>query len=60
VKTPDASPLDVYRFRFLRQRLKFRKAITILGLWKVLKEEWSKVTPATCKNVMNSWKNGFV
>jgi hypothetical protein len=26
------------------------------GLWKLIKEEWGKVTPEMVRNVMGSWK----
>jgi hypothetical protein len=56
VKSPDASPLDFYGFGHLKQALFKRKATTLEGIWKVLVDEWKKVTPETCRKVFNSWK----
>ena len=56
VKSPDASPMDFYGFGMLKQALFKRRARTLPGLWKALKEEWSKVTPEMCVKVFESWK----
>lgn len=56
VKSPDASPMDFFGFGYLKQRLFRRKASTLDGLWKVLQEEWNKVTPELALKVMESWK----
>lgn len=55
-KSPDISPLDFFGFGFLKQRLFHRKATTVSGLWKVLKQEWASVTPEMCRKVFGSWK----
>jgi len=55
-KSPDISPMDFYGFGFLKQRLFLRQATTLQGLWKVLKDEWGKVTPEMCKTVFDTWK----
>jgi len=56
VKSPDISPMDFFGFGFMKQRLFSRKPKTLEGLWKVIKEDWSKVTPQMVLNVMKSWK----
>ena len=56
VKSPDISPMDFFAFGFLKQVLFLRKASTLPGLWKVLQDEWTKVTPAKCTEVFDSWK----
>jgi hypothetical protein len=56
VKSPDASPMDFFGFGFMKQQLFRRKATSMDGLWKVLKEEWRKVTIEMVNKVMESWK----
>ena len=56
VKSPDASPMDFYGFGFLKQQLFKRKAKTLEGVWKVLNDEWNKVSLITIRKVMESWK----
>jgi hypothetical protein len=56
VKSPDLTPMDFFGFGFLKQRLFNRKASTINGVWKLVQEEWNKITPMMVPNVMNSWK----
>ncbi|OXA36984.1 hypothetical protein Fcan01_28233 [Folsomia candida] len=57
VKSPDGSPMDFYAFGALKQSLKTRHPETLEGLWKVLKDEWSKITPAKIQEVFGSWKS---
>jgi hypothetical protein len=56
VKSPDISPMDFFGFGFLKQSLFHRKARSLDGLWKALKEEWAKVTPEKCVEVFDAWK----
>lgn len=56
VKSPDASPMDFYGFGALKQRLVLRRASTLDGVWKVLNEEWNRLTPLKCRNVFAEWK----
>lgn len=56
VKSPDGSPMDFYGFGLLKQRLHFRKASTAVGVWKVLQDEWNKITPQQITKVIDSWK----
>ena len=56
VKGCDISPMDFFGFGYLKQRLFNRKVSTLDGLWKVLKEEWSLITPEKCREVFDSWK----
>ena len=56
VKSPDTSPLDFYGFGALKQRLQHRHVKTTQGLWKVLNDDWAKVTPETCVKVFSAWK----
>lgn len=55
-KSPDISPMDFFAFGYLKQRLKRRKAKTWKGVWKVLKEEWCKVTLEMTSKVYRAWK----
>src|SRR5277367_5411418 len=50
-KSPDISPMDLFGFGHLKQRLFLRKATTREGLWKVLKGEWLTVTPQMYRKV---------
>jgi hypothetical protein len=56
VKGPDASPLDFFGFGLIKQRLFKRKACTLGGFWKVLQEEWSRITPVDVSRAFGSWK----
>ena len=56
VKSPDTSPMDFYAFGMLKQKLHLRRASTIEGVWKLLKEEWNKITLENIEKVYNSWK----
>jgi len=56
VKSPDISPMDFFGFGYLKQRLFSRKPKTLRRLWKVIKEDWSRITPSMVQRVMNSWK----
>ncbi|UYV67875.1 K02A2.6-like [Cordylochernes scorpioides] len=56
VKSPDASPLDFYRFGMLKQRLFNRRPKTEAGLWKAAQEEWSNVSLSKVKEVFAAWK----
>lgn len=55
-KSPDISPMDFFAFGYLKQLLFKRKAATVKGLWKVLNDEWQKITPEMCSKVFQSWK----
>lgn len=56
IKSPDISPMDFFGFGYLKQRLFHRKARTLDGLWKVVKDEWSKLQPEKCAEVFSAWK----
>ena len=56
IKSPDASPMDFYGFGHLKQSLLKRHPKTKDGLWKVLNNEWSKVSPQLVTKVFNNWK----
>lgn len=56
VKGPDVSPLDFFGFGYIKQRFNCHKKMTLDGAWKALKSEWNKVSAATCKRVIESWK----
>lgn len=45
VKSPDISPMDFFGFGYLNHRLIRRRATTWNGVWKVLNQDWRKVTP---------------
>ena len=55
-KSPDISPMDFFGFWYLKQRLFHRKASTVEGLWKVVRNEWANITPEMCQKVFASWK----
>ena len=55
VKSPDASPMDFFGFGYLKQKCFLRRPSTMLGVWKLLKAEWSKIDPATVTKVFKSW-----
>ena len=40
VKAPDTSPLDLFGFGYLKQKLRKRRAKSLDGVWKVSQEEW--------------------
>ena len=52
VKSPDTSPLDFYGFGFLKQR---RRPKTLDGVWKVLKEDWNRVSTETVAKGFDAW-----
>jgi hypothetical protein len=56
VKSPDTSPMDFYGFGLLKQRLQRRRATTLDGVWKILKQEWCSITLEEVTKVYNSWK----
>ncbi len=55
VKSPDASPMDFFGFGYLKRKCFVRRPTTISGLWKVLKNEWSKINADTVAKVYKSW-----
>lgn len=56
VKSPDVSPLDFFGFGFLKRQLFQRKPKTQDGVWKVLREEWSRIDQNLITKTFNSWK----
>jgi len=56
VKSPDASPLDFFAFGFLKQKLFNRRASTLDGIWKLLKEVWASISVQDIQKVYMSWK----
>ena len=56
VKSPDASPMDFCAFGLLKQALSKRKPETLDGLWKVVEDEWSKLSIVTLRKSLLSWK----
>jgi hypothetical protein len=56
VKSPDASPMDFCAFGLLKQALSKRKPKTLDGLWKVVEDEWSKLSIVTLRKSLLSWK----
>ena len=59
VKSTDISPLDFYGFGYLKQRLLRRRAKTLDGVWKVLKQGWSRITPDTSRIVFVNKKDAY-
>lgn len=59
VKSPDIARLDFFGFGFLKQRTFHRRATTLSGLWKVLNEEWNKITPEKRQEVLSEWKKRY-
>jgi hypothetical protein len=56
VKSPDTSPLDFFGFGYLKRRLFRRRATTDLGVWKLMKEEWSRIDLNLVTKVFSAWK----
>jgi hypothetical protein len=56
VKSPDASPFGFFGFGYLKQRLFRRRARTEAGVWKLMKEEWSKIDLDLLTQVFSAWK----
>jgi hypothetical protein len=56
VKSPDASPMDFFGFRYLKQKLSRRHATTTEGVWKLCNSIWSTVGAQMTKKVFDSWK----
>ena len=56
VKGADCSPMDFFGFGWLKAKVAQRKVRTLAGLAKVVKEEWSKLSPETIQNVYAGWK----
>ena len=53
--SPDCSPCDYWLFGYLKNRMKRRKAKTINGLKKVLKDEVKKIPLTMIHNALRSW-----
>lgn len=53
---PDISPMDFFGFGFLKQKLQKRRATTLDGLWKALREEWATISIKTVRSVFKNWK----
>ena len=56
VKAPDTSPLDFFGFGYLKRRLFRRSATTEKGLWKLMREEWSRIDLPMVTRVFGAWK----
>jgi hypothetical protein len=56
VKSPDASPLDFFGFRYLKEKLKSRRPKTLKGLLAAAQSEWSKISLNLISSVYNDWR----
>ena len=56
VKSSDTSPMDFFAFGLIKQRLHLRRASTLNGVWKLLKQEWSKISLQQVSRVFGAWK----
>ncbi|OXA37906.1 hypothetical protein Fcan01_27319 [Folsomia candida] len=54
VKSPDASKMDFFGFGYLKKLFKQHKNF-FFGLWKVIRDEWSKDDRAMVERVMTFW-----
>jgi hypothetical protein len=55
-KSPDASPMDFCAFGLLKRAVANRRAHTLNGLWKVLQEEWDRISLPILQKSLLSWK----
>ena len=49
VKSPDVAPMNFCVFGFLKRALARRKPSTLEGLWKVVQDEWEKLSLLTLR-----------
>ena len=56
VKSPDCSPMDFCVFGLLKQALSKRHPKSLNGLWKVVEDEWDKLSITTLRKSLLSWK----
>lgn len=56
VKSPDAAPMDFCVFGILKRAIGDRHPKTLNGLWKVLCEEWEKLSLITLQKALLTWK----
>jgi len=56
VKGADVSPMDFFGFGWLKYRVQQRKARTLNGFRKVIREEWASLSVTVCVNVYSAWK----
>lgn len=55
VKSPDASPMDFFGFEYLKRKCFARRPVTMDGLWKILKQEFSKIDRTMVDRVYQNW-----
>lgn len=56
VKSPDASPLDFFRFGYLKGKLRRRRVRTVEGLKRAAKQEWNKIDQELITKVFKIWQ----
>ncbi|OXA41065.1 hypothetical protein Fcan01_23932 [Folsomia candida] len=56
VKSPNISPMDFFGFGHLKQKMFNKYPSTKNGFWKLLQDEWRKITPEMCQGVFSAWK----
>ena len=57
VKSPNAAPMDFCVFGLLKRSIGKRKAKTLNSLWKILEDEWNKLSPVILQKSLLSWKH---
>ena len=56
VKSPDCSSMDFCVFGLLKQALIKRHPKSLNSLWKVVEDEWDKLSITTLRKSLLSWK----
>ena len=56
VKGADVAPMDFTGFSWLKRRVNMRRARTLKGLCKIIRQEWSMFSVPFCQNAFDSWK----
>ena len=54
--SPDLSPMDYGVNGFFKRQLWRRRALTLGGLKKVMRQEWRKISVSLCLKVLQSWE----
>ena len=56
VKSPDASPLDVFGFGYIKQKLRTKRPKTLVGMCKVAQELWYNIPSDVVDKVFQDWR----
>ena len=55
--SPKASPMDYFGNGYFKSQMAKRQYSTMRGMLAAAKQEWSKVSPAMCRNALSSWSS---